>query len=395
MAVKDRTTKMANIDATVREIDFVSRFAERWQGLIDIMGISRPVQKQPGAMLTRKKGVITLQSGNVAEGDEIPYSLAGVEEDTPEPITIEKYAKGVSIEAINKHGYDVAVQKTDDAFLFELQRKVMDKFYGYLDDGNMTHIETDWQMGLAMAKGLVDNEFRKMKLESQGTVGFVNILDFYRYLGNATITVQNQFGYNYVRDFMGYRVIFLCSADEVAAGKIYATAVENIVPYYVDPGDSDFARAGLEFTVDGDTPFVGFHTEGNYSHAVSESYAIMGLKLWAEYLNGIAVVTIEASGSIGAVTATSAAGTTAGTKITITAPAQSAWKDDWIVKVMSAAAPTAPSYKDDISGWDTLAVENGVADNVVLDGAKVVVAIANGSGQAIYTSSAITVTNKA
>ena len=393
MAVKSNTTKMANMDVTVREIDFVSRFAQRWQSIIELMGISRPVQKQPGAMLTRKKGVITLQSGSVAEGDEIPYSLAGVVEDTPEPITIEKWAKGTSLEAINKHGYDVAVQKTDDAFLFELQKKVLDKFYGYLKDGNMTNIETTFQMALAMAKGLVDNEFRKMALESQGTVGFVNMLDFYKYIGAATISVQQEFGLNYVRDFMGYRTIFLCADTEIASGKVIATAIENIVPYYVNPGDSDFARAGLEFTVDGDTPFVGFHTEGNYSHAVSECYAIMGLKLWAEYLNGIAVVDVVASGSIGSVTATSAAGTTAGTKITVSAPATI--QDDWTVKIKSAASPSAATYLEDISGWDTLVLnDSGVADNVVVSGAKIIVAICNGSGQAIYTSSAITVTNK-
>lgn len=394
MAVKSNTTKMANYSVNPREIDFVSRFAQRWEALIELMGISNPVKKQPGAMLTRKKGVITLQSGSVAEGDEIPYSLAGVVEDTPEPITIEKFAKGTSIESINKYGYDVAVQKTDDAFLFALQKKVLDKFYTYLADGNMTNIETTFQMALAMAKGLVDNEFRKMELESQGTVGFVNMLDFYAYLGGATISVQQEFGLNYVRDFMGYRVIFLCADTEIAHNKVFATAVENIVPYYVDPGDSDFARAGLEFTVDGDTPFVGFHTEGNYSHAVSECYAIMGLKLWAEYLNGIAVVTVEASGSIGSVTATSAAGTTAGTKITVSAPATI--QDDWTVKIKSAASPSAANYKEDISAWDTLVLnDSGVADNVVVSGAKIIVAICNGSGQAIYTSSAITVTNHA
>ena len=36
----------------------------------------------------------------------------------------------------------------------------------------------------------------------------------------------------------------------------------------------------------------GFHAQGNYSTAVGESYAIMGMKLWAEYLDGIAVVTL-------------------------------------------------------------------------------------------------------
>jgi hypothetical protein len=39
-----------------------------------------------------------------------------------------KYKKGVSAEAIADHGYDAAVQLTDDQFLFELQGEVLDGF---------------------------------------------------------------------------------------------------------------------------------------------------------------------------------------------------------------------------------------------------------------------------
>ena len=91
---------------------------------------------------------------------------------------------------------------------------------------------------------------------------------------------------------MGYRVVFLCADSEIAQGKVVAVPVENINMYYVDPGDSDFSRAGLEYTVAGETPLIGFHTQGNYNTAVSECFALMGLTLFAEYLDGIAVITI-------------------------------------------------------------------------------------------------------
>jgi hypothetical protein len=125
-------------------------------------------------------------------------------------------------------------------------------------------------------------------------VGFVNVMDFYDYLGDANITVQNEFGMNYIKNFMGYNTIFLLSDGELEAGKVIATPVENLALYYLDAADSDFARAGLEYTVDGVTNLIGFHTEGKYSHAVSECYAIMGATMFAEYLNGIAVVTFGA-----------------------------------------------------------------------------------------------------
>ena len=69
---KDRLTKTTNIDISIREVDFVQRFARNWEHLRQIMGITRPIQKTPGTRLTFKKAHVTLQSGAVAEGNEIP-----------------------------------------------------------------------------------------------------------------------------------------------------------------------------------------------------------------------------------------------------------------------------------------------------------------------------------
>ena len=135
-----------------------------------------------------------------------------------------------------------------------------------------------------------------MHKTATGTVGFVNILDVYEYLGAANITVQNKFGFQYIKDFMGFNTIFLLSTDEVERGTVIATPVENIVLYYIDPSDSNFARAGLQYTTDGETNLIGFHTQGNYNTAVSESFALMGMTLFAEYLDAIAVMSFGAAG---------------------------------------------------------------------------------------------------
>jgi hypothetical protein len=133
-----------------------------------------------------------------------------------------------------------------------------------------------------------------MHRTATGVVGFVNVMDVYKYLGAADVTVQNQFGFQYIKDFMGYNTVFLLGDNEIAQGRVIATAIENIVMYYVDPADSDFVRAGLVYTTgEGETNLIGFHTQGNYNTAVSESFAIMGMTLFAEYLDGIAVVTVN------------------------------------------------------------------------------------------------------
>ena len=286
-----------DIQVTARELDFVTRFENNWEHLREILGIMRPIKKQPGAVLKSKYAEGTLESGSVGEGEEIPYSKFTVKEKTYAEMTIEKYAKAVSIEAIKDHGYENAVQMTDDQFLYELQSDVTGRFYAYLNTGTLTSTESTFQMALAMAKGRVINKFKQMHKNVTGVVGFVNVLDVYEYLGAAGITVQNQFGLQYIKDFMGFNTIFLLSEDEIERGRVIATPVENIVLYYVDPGDADFAKAGLVYATGiGETNLIGFHTQGNYNTAVSEAFAIMGLTLFAEYIDGIAVISFGTLG---------------------------------------------------------------------------------------------------
>lgn len=290
---KSNLIMTADIQVTAREVDFVTRFERNWEHLREILGIMRPIRKQPGSVLKSKYAEGTLESGKVGEGEEIPYSKFTVKEKTYAEITIEKYAKAVSIEAIKDHGYENAVQMTDDEFLFELQTDVTGRFYDYLNTGTLTGQENTFQMALAMAKGKVLNKFKTMHRSVTNVVGFVNVLDVYKYLGAAEITVQNAFGFDYIQNFMGYSTIFLLGDDEIEQGKVIATPVENINMYYVDPGDSDFSRAGLVYTTGaGETNLIGFHTQGNYNTAVSEAFAIMGITLFAEYIDGIAVITV-------------------------------------------------------------------------------------------------------
>lgn len=152
---------------------------------------------------------------------------------------------------------------------------------------------SDLQAALAKAQGEVLNKFATMQKDVTEVVGFANILDAYDYLGAADITVQTQFGLTYIENFMGYRTLFLLPAKFIARNKVYATPVENLDLYYVDPGDSEFAKLGLSYTVQGETNLIGFHAQGNYSTAVGESFALMGMALWAEYLDGIANITVS------------------------------------------------------------------------------------------------------
>ena len=349
MAAKANLIMANDIQVKAREIDFVTRFERNWEHLREILGIMRPIKKTPGAVLKSKYAEGTLQNGNVGEGEEIPYSKFVVKEKPYAEMTIEKYAKAVSIEAIKDHGYENAVQMTDDEFLFQLQTNVTERFYNYLKTGTLTFTEITFQMALAMAKGRVENKFKQMHRNVTGVVGFVNILDVYEYIGAAEISIQNQFGFQYVKNFLGFNTIFLLSDSEIPRGTVIATPVENIVLYYVDPNESDFARAGLVYTVSGETNLIGFHTQGNYHTAVSESFAIMGLTLFAEYIDAVAVGTIDTTQTLGTLTVNSAAGSKSGdTKVTIT-PAKANAGNAYKYKV--ASSETAVDYGQNVKNW--------------------------------------------
>ena len=301
MAAKTGLTTAAQFTTEAREVDFVTRFSDNWGALRKIMGIMRPIRKTPGTKLISYKATVdgTLTGGtSVGEGEEIPFTKLKVAPTTYGDIEVAKYAKSVSIESVAKYGAEVAVEKTDEAFINALQTQVLTDFYTFLGTGSLKVTgEKSWQRALAMGKAKVLEKFAGMDKDVTEVVGFANILDAYDYLGDKDITVQTAFGVNYIENFLGYRTLFLLPTKYIAQNKVIATPVENIDLYYIDPGDSDFGKMGLNYTVKGETNLIGVHVEGDYSRATGDMYAIMGMKLWAEYLDGIAVATVSVDGA--------------------------------------------------------------------------------------------------
>lgn len=297
MGALSGTTFNANIDVQAREVDFVTQFANNWEHLREIMNIMRPIRKEAGTELKSKKAFVALEDGTVAEGDVIPFSKARVEEISYGTIAIKKYAKAVTIEAVDGKGYDNAILRTDEEFRNELQTVITDQFYNFLiTNGTLRSTETTFQMAVSMAKGRVVNKWKKMHKSTTNVVGFCNDLDAYEYLGAAGITTQTMFGIEYVQNFLGFSTLILSA--EIPKGVVVATPSENIVMYYVDPSDSAFSRAGLVYTTDGETNLIGFHAMGNYERAQSESYALMGVTLFAEYLDGVAIINFNPTISV-------------------------------------------------------------------------------------------------
>ena len=348
-AAPDNMTGQAQIQVRAREIDFVTSFGKNLQALLDILGITRMIRKENGSALKTKEVKGTLQSGDVPEGNEIPLSQYTVEEKVFDTIKIDKYRKSVSIEAIAERGYDAAVQSTDEEFKSDLTNVVSDRFYAQLKAGSHVGHESTWQMAFAMANGKVVNKFQEMKRTATGISVWVNTLDVYKYLGAADITLQTAFGFKYMKNFMGADTVFVTS--QIPEGVVIATPINNIAAYYVDPGDSEFAKAGLQYTTDSATGFIGFHVQGTYERAISDMFAIMGLRLFCEYLDAIAYISVGGADTqtLGNLTVTSTEGSEAGkTKLEVKEQLMS-MKNNW--KYKDAAAETTVKYGDDVKNW--------------------------------------------
>lgn len=311
MAAKENLTKSTDITVAAREVDFITRFSENWNALAEIMGIMRPIRKTPGTKLVSYKASVDgeLMGGtSVGEGEEIPYTKLKLEPVAYSDVDIAKHRRGTSIEAVVKHGAKNAVQRTDKAFLNKIQSDILGDFYSFLRTGTLKSTEATWQQALAMAKANVLDKFGDMDLDVTEIVGFANITDAYRYLGDKNISVQTQFGINYIKDFLGYKTLMLLPEKYIHSGEVIALPVENIDLYYIDPSDDDIKELGLDYRTVGETKLIGARVEGDYSRATGDMCVIYGMKLWAEYLDGIAVVTVSGAGGASVQTASISAG---------------------------------------------------------------------------------------
>lgn len=271
--------------ARVREVEFVSMFGEDLRKLRELLGITRLIAKQAGTVLKAYKAVGVLEDGAVAEGDTIPLSKYETQPVEIGELVLNKWRKATSAEAIMDRGYDQAVTMTTDKMLSDIQKEIRAKFATFLATGSGTAAGATFQAALANAWGQLQVLFEDTSIS---TVYLMNPLDVAAYLGTANITMQNAFGMSYVENFLGLGTVIMLS--DVPKGKIYATAKENLIAYYVPANGADLNEA-FTFTTD-ETGFIGIHEEPDYTNMTASDTVISGITLLAERLDGIVVATI-------------------------------------------------------------------------------------------------------
>lgn len=274
-----------------REIEFTYTFGESIKKLMEALGVTRKIAKTAGTTLKAYKATGTLQNGNVAEGDLIPLSKYVTEPVTFDEITLKKWRKATSAEAIVEKGYSQAVTMTTDAMLKDVQKGIRKSFFDFLATGTGVATGNTFQATLAQSWGQLQVLFEDDDIQS---VYFMNPLDVADYLATANITLQTAFGMTYVENFLGLGTVIFNSS--VPKGKVYATAKDNLVLYYIPVNGADLSEA-FSFTSD-QTGLIGIHEAPDYTNMTASDTVVSGIVLFAERIDGVVVGTI--SGATGA-----------------------------------------------------------------------------------------------
>ena len=267
-----------------REVDFVYRFTHgSLAKLIEVLGVTRKIPMMEGTTMYAYTTTGTLQSGEVDEGKIIPLSQYQRNKIPVGEITLKKWRKAASAEAIKKSGYDEAVRETDAKLISDVQAAIRTDFFTLLNGtitGAVTASGVGLQAALADAWGQLQVKFED---DTAQAVYFVNPLDIAGYLGTAQISVQTAFGMNYIENFLGLGTVIMTS--QITQGTFIATAKENLVLYYLTM-NGDIAQA-FSLTAD-ELGYIGIKSGyQNEERAQIESLVMSGIQFFVEYAAGV------------------------------------------------------------------------------------------------------------
>lgn len=273
----------------VREVDFVRQFQHKSLAkLIEVLGVTRKIPMMEGTTLYYYTTTGELQDGNVAEGEIIPLSEYKTEKTPVGEITLKKWRKAASAEAIKKSGYTAAVRDTDAALLRDVQVSTRKDLFDFMNGTvtNSTPVSGDGlQAALAAAWGQLQVKFED---DTTQPVHFLNPLDISDYLGRASITTQTAFGMNYIEDFLGLGTVIMSS--RITQRTFVSTAKENFIMYYLTM-NGDVANA-FGLTAD-ELGLIGINSGyRNEERAQIESLVMSGIQFLVEYAEGVVKGTI-------------------------------------------------------------------------------------------------------
>lgn len=281
MAVEIQYTTVASDVAPAISVDLASNLTAGIRSLQEVLGITDMQAMAEGTTVdiykSSVKGSLRKQS---ASGETVPLTETQRTKVATATLALDFYRKIVTAQAIQKVGRENALYDTDRAIIGAIRKAIKADFYTMLATGTgEVESKPTFQSQLAGAWSAVHTHFEDI---DSAPVHFVNPADVADYLGTASITTQNAFGFDYVEDFLGLgTVIFSANVDE---GSVISTAKENLRAVYVPANGA----VGQEFGMNSDeSGLVGICHKVNTSMAGIESLFMTGIKFYPEDIAGV------------------------------------------------------------------------------------------------------------
>ncbi|MCK6234020.1 capsid protein [Staphylococcus epidermidis] len=276
-----------------KSIDFANRFSNNIVKLLEVLGVTNKLPMNVGSNIKMYKfSVEEAYTTTVNEGEEIPLTKVKRELVNTIELTYTKYRKATTLEAIQAHGFDLAVNNTDNELIRHYQKKIRTDFASVLSQAAGTAIDsskkalTAKNLQGALAKGRAK---LTTVIESDITpIAFVNPDDTAEHIANGLIVSNgSMFGMGLLTNYVGVRVIEL---SDVPAGEVWMTASENLNIAYANPN----GEVGKAFNlVTDETGIVGVLHDIQANRLTAETVLTGAIQIFAENVDAVVKIKIK------------------------------------------------------------------------------------------------------
>lgn len=283
-AVPEGTTVTTDLEPAI-SIDFASRLASNINELQELLGITELTPMNAGSVIKIYKMTKVNTPDQVGEGEVIPLTKIQQKLDSTIELTLNKFRKSTTAEAIQRSGRSLAINRTDDKLLSGIQAGIKKDFYDVILAGKGKATGATLQAALAATWGAIKKYYQDIDATP---IFFVSSDDVADYLGSSTVSTQTAFGLTYIEDFLGLGTVVV--APNLTKGKVVGTAKENLNGAYVPANTGDVSDS---FNLSADaTGLVGLtHTIGADT-ATIDTLAFSGVKFFPEFSDGVFVGSI-------------------------------------------------------------------------------------------------------
>lgn len=259
-------------------VDMAYGLKDSVRKLREALGVTTMRKMDKGATIKIYKTTKVNTPEQVAEGEVVPLTKFQRKLAQTIEVALKKYRKSTSGESIQADGFNNSVNETDAKMIAEIGKEIKQGFFATINAGTGTAAAgATLQAAASQLWAAIENGYEDVETEGS-TVFFVNPLDAAAYLGSAQITIQEAFGLQYIKNFLGMGTLII--SKEIAQGKPVATVSDNIKGAYI-AADGELAVFGYSFD---DTGLIGVNHSVASDRVSIDTNAISGVKFYVEDL---------------------------------------------------------------------------------------------------------------